>query len=691
MTKKIETDYDALDSISAVRINTGMFIGDTETPNHLATEVVDNMLDEIANGFAKEGEIFINEEDGSFWVSDTGRGLKIGVSKDPDTGEMKDSIELLCTKLFSGSKFRIDDKVDYAVQIGMHGVGLVVVNALSEWLVIRVRKQTKIYEYIFMDSVFNSKDVFDQTDETFSTQIGFKPNPTYFEQVNFDIKMFVSRLLLTQCVYDNAKFKINDKEIPKISLYDYAKNTLDISKDNKLYQVSKNYGKNEKIRIFLNYFSERDSVVVGDVNLRTCDGTYIANLQTMIKDIISNNIDRKYRSLDDKEFLIGLRLYCSLTLEKPKFDAQIKSRMKTNIKKYLVQIEKDLTKILTQSDIMNTITSMLEQKMTKKIINNASNGKRISSTNKLRDCLQSPGDVLFIVEGDSADGTLKIVRNKKTEASFPLKGKVLNVEKGSLLKIEKNKEVQDLIEAIGPVGKRRYKKIKLLADSDSVSAETPIFYKNLNGYLKWDQIQNIIDISEVQSLNSDGSIGWKKVSKVISHKYTKDKINQITCFHNHVLDCTDDHVIYVYNVVENKIEQKAPKDINIKTDFLIISKNTPILEKNQHIDILDILISKLTPKTKYRMYLKWEDFKNDINDEYVRVDISERVIRNHTLPSMSRMLNINQHTITSYINKCTTKAPLSFVRKLQKIAEVNLDNADITIELNQRNKTLSRL
>ena len=466
MVKKIETDYDALDSISAVRINTGMFIGDTETPNHLATEVVDNMLDEIANGFAKEGEIFINEEDGSFWVSDTGRGLKIGVSKDPDTGEMKDSIELLCTKLFSGSKFRIDNKVDYAVQIGMHGVGLVVVNALSEWLVIRVRKQTKIYEYIFMDSVFNSKDVFDQTDETFSTQIGFKPNPEYFDQVNFDIKMFVSRLLLTQCVYDNAKFKINDKKIPKISLYDYAKNTLDISKDNKLYQVSKNYGKNEKIRIFLNYFSERDSIVIGDVNLRTCDGTYIANLQTMIKDIISNNIDRKYRSLDDKEFLIGLRLYCSLTLEKPKFDAQIKSRMKTNIKKYLVQIEKDLTKILTQNDIMNTITSMLEQKMTKKIINNASNGKRISSTNKLRDCLQSPGDVLYIVEGDSADGTLKIVRNKKTEASFPLKGKVLNVEKGSLLKIEKNKEVQDLVEAIGPVGKRRYKKIKMLADSD---------------------------------------------------------------------------------------------------------------------------------------------------------------------------------------------------------------------------------
>lgn len=468
MKKTQQTDYDALDSISAVRINTGMFIGDTETPNHLATEIVDNMLDEIANGYASFGEIIIDEETNSFWVNDNGRGLKIGVSKDPDTGEMKDNIELLCTKLFSGSKFRLNEEVDYKVQIGMHGVGLVVVNALSEWLVIRINDKKNVYEYIFVNSKLDSKNIYESNkDITFSTQVGFKPDKKFFETTQFDIKMFVSRLLLTQSVYEHASFRINNKDIPKISLYDYVKNALGLNKETELFQINKSFGKNERIRIFLNYIENKDSIVIGDVNLRSCDGTYITNLQKIIKNIISNNIDRKFRSIDEKEFLTGLRLYCSLTLEKPKFDAQIKSRMKTDIKKYLAQIEKELIKVLTQDSVLKVLEKLLEQKLTKRIVSSSSNGKRISNTNKLRDCLQTPGDILYIVEGDSADGTLKVIRNKKTEASFPLKGKVLNVEKGNLAKIEKNKEVQDLIEALGPVGKRRYKKIKILADADA--------------------------------------------------------------------------------------------------------------------------------------------------------------------------------------------------------------------------------
>ena len=465
-----QTDYSALDSISAVRINTGMFIGDTETPNHLATEVVDNMLDEVANDFATTGEIFISEDDGSFWVSDDGRGLKLGLTKDPDTGEMQDSIVLLCTKLFSGSKFRIDKKVDYKVQIGMHGVGLVVVNALSEWLVLRIkdsRNPKQIIEYVFMDSKLQGTNIILVSDETYSTQVGFKPNPKYFDSCDFDPKMFISRLLLTQSVYDKAKFFINSQEIPKITLLEYAKNILSLDKTEKLYQINKQLNENEKIRIFLTYLPQRDNLILGDVNLRNCDGTYLTNIQTMIKTIIKDNIDRKFKALDEKEFLTGLRLYVSLTLEKPKFDAQIKTRMKTNIRDHLLLIEKELTKILTQDSIMSVLTNLLEQKFTKKLLSVVSNGnRRISNTNKLRDCINSPGDILYIVEGNSADGPLKIVRNKKTEASFPLKGKMIKVDDATITKIENNKEVKDLIEAIGPKGGRRYKKIKILADAD---------------------------------------------------------------------------------------------------------------------------------------------------------------------------------------------------------------------------------
>jgi DNA gyrase/topoisomerase IV subunit B len=469
--KQVQQDYNALDSISAVRINTGMFIGDTETPNHLATEVVDNMLDEIANNFATIGEIFISEDDGSFWVNDNGRGLKLGFTKDPDTGEMQDSIVLLCTKLFSGSKFRLDKKIDYKVQIGMHGVGLVVVNALSDWLVLRIKDSNnpnQIIEYVFVDAKLQSKTNITKTDETFSTQVGFKPSLKYFDSCDFDPKMFISRLLLTQSVYDKAKFFINNQEIPKITLLEYAKTTLNVDKNTNLYQISKQLNENEKIRIFLTYLPIRDNIILGDVNLRNCDGTYLTNIQTLIKKIIQNNIDRKFKALDEKEFLTGLRLYVSLTLEKPKFDAQIKSRMKTSIRDHLLLVEKELTKILTQDSIMSVLTKLLEQKFTKKLLASASVGnKRISNTNKLRDCSRSPGEILYIVEGDSADGSLKIIKDPDTEASFPLKGKILKVDDASITKIENNKEVNDLIEAIGPVSARRYKKIKILADSDA--------------------------------------------------------------------------------------------------------------------------------------------------------------------------------------------------------------------------------
>jgi len=461
---KIQQDYEALGSIAAVRVNSGLFIGDTETPDHLATEIIDNMLDEIANKYASIGEIFI-DEDNAFWVTDNGRGLKIGKTQDPDTKEMKDSIELLCTKLFSGSKFRQKDLVDYKIQIGMHGVGLVVVNAFSEWMVVKINKDKKVHEYIFLDSKLDSHKIFDTTDEKFSTQVGFKPNSELFDSVLFDIKSIINRLLLSQSVYDHAQFYLNEKEIPKISLYDYVRNYLGLDKDDNLHWIDQKF-EDEQLRIYLTYLNKKDSIIVGDVNLRSCDGTYITNVSTMIKDIISNNIDRRFKALDPKEFLTGIRCYINLTLEKPKFDAQIKSRMKTNIKDYLQVIEKRLIKILTQEDIMKTLTDLLEAKVTKKLVS-SSNGKRISNKNKLRDCSKSPGDVLYIVEGDSADGTLKVIRKKDTEASFPLRGKMMNVEKGSAIKIEKNQEIKQLLEALGPEGGRRYQKVKLLSDADS--------------------------------------------------------------------------------------------------------------------------------------------------------------------------------------------------------------------------------
>ena len=129
----------ALDSITIVRTRPGQFVGDTQNPTHLAEEVLDNAIDEVANGFATEIKVFNNLEDGSFWVSDNGRGIPNEPMQLSD-GTIDNSIKTLCTKLFSGTKFDTDD---YAKLIGMHGVGLVAVNALSDWLIVKTRDRKR--------------------------------------------------------------------------------------------------------------------------------------------------------------------------------------------------------------------------------------------------------------------------------------------------------------------------------------------------------------------------------------------------------------------------------------------------------------------------------------------------------------------------------------------------------------------
>ena len=167
--------------------------------------------------------------------------------------------------------------------------------------------------------------------------------------------------------------------------------------------------------------------------------------------------------------MCGLNLYISLTIPEPKFDSQTKVRMVSNVKKSLIDPLKNQIKwFVSQKEIINTIEDNLNKKFQTTITKKSKKrSKKVSVGNKLRDCILSPGEILYIVEGDSADGTLKIIRNKKTEASFPLKGKILNVETHSLEKIKSNKEIQDLLEALGPINNRRYKKVKILADADS--------------------------------------------------------------------------------------------------------------------------------------------------------------------------------------------------------------------------------
>jgi len=454
--------------IEPVRARPGMFIGDTQNPTHLAEEVLDNAIDEIANGFGTSIGIFNNLDDGSFWVSDNGRGLPMEPMTLAD-GSVEDSVKVLCTELFSGTKF---DTEDYAQLIGMHGVGLVAVNALSDWLTIKTRdrkNKTRVVTYSFIDGELQQISEETDNDFSYSTVVGFKPSKKYFGSLEFDNKYFVERLISVQSIFDLNGFTFNNKPIPKLSFESYIKQYLALAEEDQLFSLSFSTKDNSNhIKLYATYVDQDDSITLGNVNLRTCDGKFINSFHTELKKSINEKIDKSFSKINDREYLNGLRAFIMINVPEPKFDSQTKVRMVLDVKKILIDPLKGQLDWFVEQ-IIDTLQSNLERKLHQKILNGSSRSARANkrvSISKLHDCQHIPGDVLYIVEGDSAEGTLKQITNKKIEACYPLKGKVLNVEAATLDKIQKNKEIGDLLKALGSVSNRRYKSIKILSDAD---------------------------------------------------------------------------------------------------------------------------------------------------------------------------------------------------------------------------------
>lgn len=460
------TEYKALSPIQAIQTRPGMYVGDVDTPNQLVVEVVDNALDELANNHANICQLYFDIENNYCWISDNGRGIKSYQMQDAN-GNYEDSVVLLCTASHSGSKF---DNEDYQTLIGMHGVGLTVVNALSNWLIIKTRDRkdkSLIYEYTFQNSVLYSRKKYNDESEIdqWSTVIGFEPNPKYFDSKGFILKTFVERLMLAQAKFSNCDFYFNNKQLTKRSFLDYVQKTLQINEKFKVIKYQKS--NNEKIELYINYQENQNINIVGDVNLRKCEGTYITSIQTTIKNILQEKLGNKFKNVNSNLFLMGLNLYISVTIPEPKFDSQSKIRMTLNVRDLLIIPIKEKINNALDNEILEKIKNNIENKLQKKFITTKNNKRiRVSASNKLKDCINTPGEILYIVEGDSALAPLKQIRNIKTQAIYPVKGKVLNVEKSGMDKIQKNKEIIDLIEAMGQKDKRRYQKIKILADAD---------------------------------------------------------------------------------------------------------------------------------------------------------------------------------------------------------------------------------
>jgi len=460
----------SLGDIEHVQLRPGMYIGTTFSPDGLAREIEDNAYDEMANGFATRITID-NPSPGNIVITDNGRGIPIhGVKL--ESGDVKDSIIVACTKLFSGAKF---DESTYSYSIGLHGVGLVAVNALSTFLsvTVRDRNQHDLYHYYeFVNSILTRQESSVVQDIDWSTRIEFTINSEYFTIQDFNIHKMYERACLVTSKFEKSEIVINGDIVPRGTLEQFAKFKLGLRDDMQLYKLHVKHPTSiEQATIYFTYDlnGQNQPIVEGDVNLHICKGTYLTNFITLL----TRCVIKKY-GLSKSEAQTKLRAYVSLITQNMEFDSQSKANMTRNMNGLFSNADKEVAKIINISTYLKEIfQTIADRKSFSKAAKQVSKKKkRISAQDGFKDCLDTPGGILYIMEGKSADGSLSQIRDRKTEAILPISGKILNVAKSNVEKAVQSKKFKFLLEVLGVNLKNvnqqkfRYDHVKLLCDAD---------------------------------------------------------------------------------------------------------------------------------------------------------------------------------------------------------------------------------
>ncbi len=490
-----------LEGLEAVRKRPGMYIGSTSEKglHHLVWEIVDNSIDEALAGYAKNIEVIINK-DNSVTVKDDGRGIPVGIH--PKTG--KSTVETIYTVLHAGGKF---GGGGYKVSGGLHGVGASVVNALSEWLEVRVYKDGNVYFQKFEDGGKPDADL--KTIDTCSkdrtgTTVTFKPDPEIFtETTEFNYETlqtrlrelaFLNRGLLISLV-DGRVDDRSDKFLYEGGITEYVqllnKNKTPIH--NTILDIT---GEENDIslEVALQYNESFNSSIYSFVNNITTpeggtheDGVRRALTRILNKYALANGmLKEKDEGLTGEDVREGLTMIISLKHPNPQFEGQTKTKLgnaevrsiadkifSESFERFLLE-NPDEAKIIVEKAITATrarIAAKRARELTRR-----KNVLEVSSLpGKLADCSSKDASIseIYIVEGDSAGGSAKSGRDSRTQAILPLRGKILNVEKARTDKIFANNEIRSMITAFGTgigdefdISKLRYHKIIIMTDAD---------------------------------------------------------------------------------------------------------------------------------------------------------------------------------------------------------------------------------
>ena len=496
--------YDAdkiqiLEGLEAVRKRPGMYIGSTESEglHHLIREIVDNCIDEFIMGYGSEMSVVLLP-DNKIKIIDNGRGIPVDIH--PKTG--KSALETVLTVLHAGGKFGGDA---YKASGGLHGVGVSVVNALSEYLMAEVYRDG----FRYVQEYRKGKPLYDLKKEGESdkkgTIITFLPDTEIFQTIEFEYDKILN--YLRQQAYLNRKIKINfidqrEGEEKKYIFYfengikSYINYLIKNSKpkhNNIFYTFGERNG--IKVEVAFQYTQEFEVNEKSFVNnvFTANGGTHLTGFRTALTRTLNdyakknNFIKEKDDNLSGEDVREGITAIISVKIQEPQFEGQTKSKLgSAEVRGVVDQILGDaLTDYLEQNPqdakiiIENSILSQKARKMAKMTKDNILRKgvlEGLSLPGKLADCTsRKPEDSeIFIVEGDSAGGSSKQARDRHTQAILPLKGKILNVERARRDKILSSKEIRALIIALGTsiaedfnLEKIRYHKIIITCDADT--------------------------------------------------------------------------------------------------------------------------------------------------------------------------------------------------------------------------------
>lgn len=486
-----------LEGLTAVRKRPAMYIGNQgkEGLHHLVYEVVDNSVDETLAGFCTNIDVVIGTG-GTITVEDNGRGIPTGLHK----AEGISAVEVVMTKLHAGGKF---DKDTYKVSGGLHGVGVSVVNALSEYLEVEIRQNGKVYQQRYeKGKVVSELEEIGKTKRT-GTRIKFKPDATIFETVDFSFDILAKRMRELSFLNKGLAIKITEETTDTTKEFLYNGGIVEfvehLSRKRTPLHKSPIYVEGEKngvqVEIAIQYNESYSEQILSFANniATTEGGTHLSGFKSALTRTINNyinasnlakNLKVKLEGDDSREGLSGV---ISIKLPEPQFEGQTKTKLGNSEIKGLVD-----------SLVYEKLTNFFEEKPStaKKIISKVLDAARArEAARKAREIARKKGGLLegslsgiladcsekdprftelFLVEGPSAGGSAKMARNRKNQAILSLTGKIINVEKARFEKVIASQRIRELVLALGTglgkddysIEKLRYRKIVIMTDAD---------------------------------------------------------------------------------------------------------------------------------------------------------------------------------------------------------------------------------